>query len=307
MSFTLASSVAFQRRRDALVACRLDPELAMTRGESYANEVWIGEDVVLRINFRGVGRLAREARIAARLPRAARYPEILALGDDGEIEWMLARRVAGVDLGRAWQTMSPAHRERAIHELAGALSAVHATPCTDILDDVRGPHTLPLEPLLVLLAESPIPDELAEPLAELIHARWSAFDDGDRALAHGDPHLENVLWDGEHVSALLDFEWSRPAWVHADLEILLALADDPALFASADYEHAVDRASYADIPRWLRAACPHWFAHPRLRDRLELLHVSRTLGHFEDGISELRLAHLRSILDGTCPLTRALD
>ena len=49
---------------------------------------------------------------------------------------------------------------------------------------------------------------------------------------------------------------SRPSWLHADLEILLAVSDDPKLFASADHEDSVVTADYADIPRWLRAARP---------------------------------------------------
>jgi len=39
-----------QRRRRALAAAGLDPDLAVTRGASFANEVWIGDEVVVRIN-----------------------------------------------------------------------------------------------------------------------------------------------------------------------------------------------------------------------------------------------------------------
>jgi aminoglycoside phosphotransferase len=293
---TLSSATAHQRRRQALAGCGLDPELAMARGTSYANEVWIGDDAVLRVNYRDVGRLAREARIAARLSREARYPEVLAVGDDDEIEWMLCRKVPGLELGRAWQRMTPPERERAIHELAAALAAIHATPCDGIPDDLRPPHTLPLEPLLELIDEAPIDSGLAADLAAFVRAKWPAFDDVDRGLVHGDPHLENVLWDGEHVSAVLDLEWSRPSWIHADLETLLAVSGDPALFASADHAHAIDPADYVDIPVWLRAAQPAWITHPRLADRIAVLYVSRTLGCFEDGYSELRVQHLREAL-----------
>jgi aminoglycoside phosphotransferase (APT) family kinase protein len=300
MAFTLASSVEHDRRRHALARCGLDRDLAMVRGPSYANEVWIGDAVVLRINPRGVGRLAREARIVALLPREALYPEILAVGDDGELEWMLSRRVPGVALGRAWLGMPVAHRERAIHEFAGALAAIHATPCAGIPDDIRPPHTLPLEPLLALVED--IRERGGDPgllaaTADFVRAKWSAFDDADRGLVHGDPHLENVLWDGERISAVLDLECARPSWIHADLEILLAVADHPRLFASADYELEVEAADYAELPGWLAAAQPGWFAHPRALDRLEVLHVSRTLGCFEDSIEHrIRWDHLRAAI-----------
>jgi aminoglycoside phosphotransferase len=284
VSLTLASGVEHARRCTALRACGLDVELPMTRGASYANEVWLGREVVLRINWRGVGRLAREALVARRISRDARYPEILAVGDDGEIEWMLTRRVPGIALGHAWATLSSLQRERATHELAAALAALHATPTEGLPDGIHPPHTLPLAPLLELVADTVAPHDprLAESCAAFITDRWSAFDAADRGLVHGDPHLENVLWDGDHVSALLDLEWSRPSWIHADVEILLAIAADPIPFASADHAHLVNPMDYGEMAGWLRAARPAWFAHPRLRDRLEVLYLSRTLGHLDD-------------------------
>ncbi len=41
---------AIQRRRRALVAAGLDPDPAVTRGPGFANEVWIGDEVVVRIH-----------------------------------------------------------------------------------------------------------------------------------------------------------------------------------------------------------------------------------------------------------------
>jgi aminoglycoside phosphotransferase len=292
VALTLASSIEHARRRSALLGCGLDPELPMARAWSYANEVWVGDELVLRINARGVGRLAREAAIAARVPREARYPEIVGVDNDGEIEWMVTRRAPGRELGRAWPAMSVADRERAIHELAGMLAALHATPIAGIPDDIRPPHTLPLAALLALIDEvCPEPD-IAGALADFVRARWDAFDDA-LVLVHGDPHLENVLWDGSHVTALLDLEWSRPSWVHCDVEILLAIAESPRLFAAADYEAELDPAQFADLPRWLVAAQPAWFEHPRLAERLDVLYVSRTLGSFEDASPDDPVDHWR--------------
>jgi hypothetical protein len=141
---------------------------------------------------------------------------------------------------------------------------------------------LPLGRLLELIDEVVLDPEIAALATEFVTKRWSAFDDTDRGLVHGDPHFENVLWDGNRVSALLDLEWSRPSWIHADLEILLSVAETPQLFAAAEYEASLDPATFANLPRWLAAARPDWFAHPRLVERLEVLYLSRTLGCFED-------------------------
>lgn len=305
MSITVSSSAAHVRRQTALVACGLDRDLAMTRGRSYANEVWLGDELVLRINHRGIGRLAREARIAARIPREARYPEVVEVGHDHEIEWMLARRVPGIELGRAWMGLSALERERASHQLADVLAAVHATPVEGIPEDLRPPHTLPLEPLQALIDELVLDPEIAALATAFVTTRWPAFDDAGRALCHGDPHLENVLWDGHRVSALLDLEWSRPAWLHCDLEILLAVASNPRSFASPDHAAALEPAAFADLPRWLAAARPAWFEHPRLLDRLEVLALSRALGGIEDG-DEAGWEDVARLLAGEAPVRRQL-
>ena len=294
---------ADDRRRRALAAAGLPTGGRFERVASYANEVWIGQHMVVRVGHLGLpggelGRLGREAAIAARLPGEARYPEILHVGRDDEMAWMITRRVPGTELARAWPALTSAEREQATRELAAALAAVHATPTDGIPDDIRPPHTLPLAPLLELCDE--VPDAgLARACAQFVRARWDAFDDADRGLVHGDPHLENVLWHAGHVTALLDFEWARPSWIHCDLEILLAVAADPKVFVAADLEAHIHGDQFVNVPRWLRAECPHWFAHPRLAARLAVLELSRTLGIFaDDPISAAsRLDDVRALLD----------
>jgi Ser/Thr protein kinase RdoA (MazF antagonist) len=147
------------------------------------------------------------------------------------------------------------------------------------------PHTLPLEPLLGLFAraQADLDDPaLLRELEAFVRRNWAAFDDANVGLVHGDPHLENVVWDGEHVSALIDLEWSRRSWIECDLEILLSFCDHPWFFVAQDYEARALARDYAGVPRWLRDEYPHWFAHPRCADRLAVLHVSRTLGLLHD-------------------------
>jgi hypothetical protein len=79
-------------KRHALAAAGLDPDMAMVRTPTYSNEVWIRDDVVIR------------TAIAARLSADVRYPEIVAAASDEALDlaWWITRRVAGIQLGRAW-------------------------------------------------------------------------------------------------------------------------------------------------------------------------------------------------------------
>lgn len=277
---------------------------------SQANEVWLGAELAVRVNHPGLlgasaSRLVREARIAARLPAAARYPVIVDAGADGELAWLITQRAPGGQLGRAWPGMSPAQRERAIGQLADALDALHGARPDDVPDDIDPPHVLPLAALHRTLDGLGDDRGLLEDVRAFIDARWSAFADAPRVLVHGDPHLENVLWDGADVTAVLDLEWSRYAFRECDAEILLAIAADPASFAAADHEATVDPRAYRDLARWLPSA---WFEHPRVVERLELLAASRTLGFLVDAPGAPRaLAELRAILDGRAPARVAFE
>ncbi len=67
------------------------------------------------------------------------------------------------------------------------------------------------------------------------------------------------------------------------------------------------------MARWLEAARAEWFSHPRLADRLAVLHVSRTLGLLHEDRPRVcedpndardRRNHLRAVLSGWNPLAR---
>ncbi len=256
---------------------------------SNANEAWLAPDFVLRVNSRGdLGRLEREAFVAAQLPGEVRYPGILAHGSDGEIEWLLVRRVSGVDLSRAWPGLSWAERRRAVTELAEVLSVLHGVEASGLPEDrdLAPPHVLPLDRMLdqiARVAELAFMDRglLAE-AAAFVQGAWEAFDAQGRGLVHGDLHLENVLCDGGRITALLDLEWSRRSWLEVDLEILLSFCAFPAWFVAEDYESRMQAADFAPVPNWLAVAYPQWFAHPRREERLAVLGISRHLGALVD-------------------------
>src|SRR5687767_1966857 len=127
---------AESRARTALRGAGFDPHAMLQRAASQANEAWLGDGFALRVNFRGdLGRLEREAVLARRLPPEVRYPDVLHYGRDEAIEWLFTRRVAGIELARAWADLDAVRRERAIVELAHALRALHRVDPTGLPGD----------------------------------------------------------------------------------------------------------------------------------------------------------------------------
>lgn len=275
--------LAEMRARKALSAVGM-ADRHLTLLESATNEVWAAGDVIVRVNRRTQARLRREAGIAAVLPPEVRYPEVLAAGTDAGEDWLVQRRVPGMPLVRCWPTLTVDERRRAVTEVIAALRALHATA-----EPVGLPHAG--EPPQLLQPGAHATDPVCAALAramELPHVDAGALRDAvgwvrtTRAaldpfeaptLVHGDLHFQNVLWDGEHVTAMLDLEFARAAPPDLDLDVLLRFCVVPFLYVPVGRESEARTEDYADVPFWFRDEYPELFAHRRLLDRLRLYSV----------------------------------
>jgi len=269
------------RARRALAEARLDPELKVVPVESVTNEVWSAGDVIIRVNRRIHSRLRREAELAPILPPAVRYPKLLAAGEGSGADWVVLERVPGMPLVRCWPGLTLEERHRAIEELATAVQALHAVrPPADQADaedppQLLQPGALATEPLLAGLDRARqlqyVDRGLLAEAESFVRALRGVLDPFDApTLVHGDLHFQNVLWDGEHVSALLDLEFARAAPADLDLDVFLRFCCYPFLFVPESREADADASAYEDVPFWLRDAYPELFAHPRLFDRLRI-------------------------------------
>jgi hygromycin-B 7''-O-kinase len=122
-----------------------------------------------------------------------------------------------------------------------------------------------------------------------------------------------VLWDGEQVTALLDFEWARPAPADLELDVFLRFCAYPFLHVAADYEHLVKATDYADVPWWLAEEYPELFGHAHQFDRVRAYSIAfdvrDLLLHPPDRpVKELSQFHpynrLAELVDGTSHLDR---
>jgi hygromycin-B 7''-O-kinase len=78
-------------------------------------------------------------------------------------------------------------------------------------------------------------------------------------VVHGDAHLNNVIWDGTRLVALIDFEWARFGPPDLELQPLLVFDDVATLIRSVINTY------------------PEIAAHPRFVERLWLYDLSATL------------------------------
>jgi aminoglycoside phosphotransferase (APT) family kinase protein len=261
------------------------------------NEVWFAGTNVLRISTsQTTARLAWEAQVAQVLPPTVPHAPVVSHGATEYGEWLIGRRIPGWPLSRGWGEMNGVQRRSATHQLADAMRGLHG--CPGPMDDhgpvvppflrdpasLECPHQLPASRLLALIERCAqlkgVDPGLFRAAADVVHHCAAAFaGEPPRGLVHGDLHLENVLWDGSRLTAILDFEWARLAPPDLDLDVLLRFCADPELHVTADYKEKVRRHDYANVPNWLREGYPALFGHPRLRDRLTLYALAYDVRH----------------------------
>ena len=281
------TKLAELRARRALSAAGLatEPDVSLTRVESVTNEVWSHGDVLVRVSGAVGTRLRREADLARHLPAALRYPTILAVGEDGGVDWLVLERAPGVPLVRCWPGMTERERRSAVEQLAVAVRALHETPAPpDLVEPVASPHILragahAVAPLLAALDRAAglahvDPGVIAQAVG-FVRALAPALDPfTSTTLIHGDLHFQNVLWDGSELTAVLDLEFARAAPPDLDLDVFLRFCSLPFLFVPEGREAEARAELYASVPFWFRDAYPAVFEHPRLLDRLRVYAVA---------------------------------
>jgi aminoglycoside phosphotransferase (APT) family kinase protein len=271
---------ALLRARQALDAAGLDSSGELILAPHTSNEVWFVGDHVLRVAADSrEGRLAIEADVVRLLPDAVPHARVVAHGRAALGEWLLMRRVPGRSLSDWWPALGPDHRREAVRQLAAALRALHAVrPSIELLANTHGdtPHPLPAARILELLAEARtlpgVRPAVLDAVERLVEKVGPSFDPREAVggLVHGDVHFDNIFWDGERITALLDLEWVRPGPPDLDLDILLQYCEAPEVSTQAVDRFAVSAADLAPVRVWLREDYPELFSHPHLDDRLLL-------------------------------------
>lgn len=277
--------MAMARARHALLQAGLDSTVPLEAASSVTNEVWLTPTHVVRVNRRPNQRLRREAILGPSLPPEIGYPMVVAYGGRMGADYLVLRRVPGKPLAQWWPTMSTSQRRSAISQLATKMKRLHRTPGPADLPVIDAPQMLrsetlsPVMSLLVALDQArslPHVDRgLIDDVERMVYDLTPSIEPFDgKYLVHGDLTFENILWDGESVTAILDFEWSRTSPADVDLDVFLRMCCLPHLHVGDDLVDRTRPDDYADIPWWLREDYPELFDVPRQFDRLRLYAIA---------------------------------
>ena len=285
------------------------------------NDVWRLEAGYLRVAWRGDrSRLARESELLDRLRAFLPVPEVLDCGGDDRLSWSLTAGMPGTAYEHLCVQPAPPGLRDLAREVAGLLRALHFWPVPRELAELLWRSGADPDPLrragaeLVLLPPSsalglvPLAGQLPfvdhgvlDAAAERLRELGSLMMPYGEVLLHGDFYLGNVLVQGDHVSALIDFEFSRMG--PRDLELISVV-------------RALDAESRLGLRRppllaWLAEDYPELFGTADTDRRLWLYALAYTIRQIifwppdraeADGLEATHPLHtLRRLIDAPLP------
>lgn len=219
------------------------------RGHGWTNASWLTTTHVIRVARRpGPADLLREVRLAALLPAAVGYPEVVDSGVLRGHEWVLSRRLHARNLEDAWPTLDAGRRASALRQVWGKIEHVHRLDAAAV-----APYARPRSPfypdspaeaqetLRRLTAAGLLSERQLRVLRELLERFWAALPGAPTVLTHGDLGLCNVLWHEGRVVSVLDFECAALTPVEVDVYEVLKFA-----FAPLDVGDAASAAGPTD-------------------------------------------------------------
>lgn len=278
-----AARVRLNRLASAL-PLSLPPEPVFTGGNS--NDVWDLGDDFLHVCWRGDrDRLLRDAQLRQALPAEIPHAPVRDFGRTDEVSWVLSGRVPGRPLFATGRGPSDESLREIFRQMMEVLRALHQwsppVPLRTLLSE--RPRLGFSDPLSVWAADLlPLPasrvpahldlaralehvdrsllDAVGERIRDLAGADPFAGTSAGHVVVHGDPW--NFLVQGDHVSALIDFEWARMGPPDLELVVPLFLVQ-----RGLDDGPGAPRVPYL---RWMEEDYPSLFQSPDLDRRLWL-------------------------------------
>lgn len=213
--------------RRVLATFGADLEQASRPATSASNEVWLADEIVLRMSRGNDGSLRRESALASILPTEVGYPTVVGYGVESGYEWMVTERLPGTNLVEAWSTLDVATRRRAVDDLWARLSALRHVDveCARELGFTRTPfYALCWGSATELLGSltgpgSPIGRTTAARIETILEHTFAAMAGVPLALVHSDAGPHNTVWSGSR-SIPVDFEFASVAPMDLELESL---------------------------------------------------------------------------------------
>jgi aminoglycoside phosphotransferase (APT) family kinase protein len=283
---------AFERANEVIQAANLEDIFALERsGGGRTNEVWFYGPYVIRVQTQGGGMLEGEMRLLHNLPSSIPHAPVVASGET----WIVQRRGGGEPLSKVWSSLPISKRRAAAQQIAAILINLHQVRISGTPSLSPGWFTAIL-PADILKLTAQLRDHDPVLLDEVSLFTRKTMTDINPPLrwgfVHRDLNFDHILWNGERVTALLDFESAVIAPRELELEMIMRFCRYPALYSEIPSEEL------EPLVGWLQEDYPLLFSEPGLERRLKLYSIERDLRLLAEHTDQATLDRLRAAISG---------
>lgn len=222
----------------------------------------------------------------------AKVPEIVDSGKLAGKEYIVMRKIPGQKLSEQWHTFSGKQKEQFIAQIAEQLKLIHS-----ISFDQYSPQR-PLEfptwkGAMIHYTDFGILDgvELNTETKEIVGMLKSHFDQHieklnethTSVLVHNDLHFENILFEGETITGVFDFDFARQAPKDYELWHLIDFFHTPVYFVEENLEEIWRKYEHTNELTLFKKYYPELFIGEYLLERLRIYFMEDMMGHIANG------------------------
>lgn len=231
----------------------------------WTNFVYAAGSLVLRFTSNlESGRLPRETQLVKWLPEEAGYPELVDSGRTDGYDWMLCRRIKGINLEDAWEKLSWKERADALEQLWQHVKVVHTMDANAVAAYVNDSlwYITTTENAVAeterLLERKLICEEQCNVIKGYIERFETARKSAKAVPVHGDLTPANAMWQNGKIDALMDFECAAIAPKEADLMMLLNTAYERMDLQDAASDFEAEQQFHKRMCMLVHKEAPNW-------------------------------------------------
>jgi len=234
------------------------------------------------------------------LAKGAKVPKILDFDSVDGKPYILMEKVRGNNLADDWMSFGDTKKEKLIAQLAEQLQIWHSISfdsyCIPIVaekryQNLRAAIEKPIVKEVRLLQKEKLPKELlvnVEVLEKYYHDHIASLDEiGTAVLTHSDIHLENIFYEGDRLTGIIDLDWVAQAPKDFELWKILDTFHDPLYTVEGRLESLYEGYQMTRELDWLKKYYPALFETKKLVERVKLYYLDpllETIVDYQNGL-----------------------
>jgi aminoglycoside phosphotransferase (APT) family kinase protein len=252
----------------------------------------IGENFVVKIQ-KDLDVLLHQVSLTEQMLKVgAKVPEIVDSGLLEGKEYVVMRKIPGQKLSEQWHTFSDEQKDQFVAQIAEQLKLIHSISFGQY--SPQRPLEFPIwKDAMIHYTDFSMLDgiELDTKAEEIVGVLKNHFyqhieklnETDTSVLVHNDLHFENILFDGDTITGVFDFDFARQAPKDYELWHLIDFFHTPAYFVEENLEDIWKKFECRNELALFKKHYPELFAEEYLLERLRIYFMEDMMGHIANG------------------------